>query len=65
MLEALLDKYADEGVAHIEEAQILTIAPFTEFGTRWKSSAHLAGWISISRQCKSWRKRFTSCVIPA
>ncbi|WP_286821540.1 EcoAI/FtnUII family type I restriction enzme subunit R [Desulfobacter sp. UBA2225] len=33
VLEALLDKYADEGVAHIEETQILTIAPFNEFGT--------------------------------
>jgi len=33
VLEALLDKYADEGVAHIEETQILTIAPFSEFGT--------------------------------
>ncbi len=33
VLEALLDKYADEGVAHIEETQILNIAPFTEFGT--------------------------------
>ena len=33
VLEALLDKYADEGVAHIEETQILTIAPFTKFGT--------------------------------
>ena len=33
VLEALLDKYADEGVGHIEETQILTISPFTEFGT--------------------------------
>lgn len=33
VLEALLDKYADEGVAQIEETQILTIAPFTNFGT--------------------------------
>jgi len=33
VLEALLDKYADEGVAQIEETQILTIAPFTSFGT--------------------------------
>ncbi len=33
VLDALLDKYADEGVAHIEETQILTIAPFTRFGT--------------------------------
>lgn len=34
VLDALLDKYADEGIAHIEETQILTIAPFPEkFGT--------------------------------
>lgn len=33
VLEALLDKYADEGVAHIEDTQILTIAPFTDLGT--------------------------------
>jgi type I restriction enzyme R subunit len=33
VLEALLDKYADEGVTQIEEPRILTIAPFTDFGT--------------------------------
>lgn len=33
VLEALLDKYADEGVAQIEQPQILAISPFTEFGT--------------------------------
>ncbi|GHT86161.1 type I restriction enzyme EcoAI R protein [Betaproteobacteria bacterium] len=33
VLEALLEKYADEGVTSIEETQILTIAPFTQFGT--------------------------------
>jgi len=33
VLDALLDKYADEGVSQIEETQILTIAPFTDFGT--------------------------------
>jgi len=33
VLEALLDKYADEGVGQIEETQILTVAPFTQFGT--------------------------------
>lgn len=33
VLDALLDKYADEGVGQIEETQILTISPFTEFGT--------------------------------
>lgn len=33
VLQALLDKYADEGVAAIEEPQVLTIAPFSELGT--------------------------------
>lgn len=33
VLQALLDKYADEGIGPIEETQILTIAPFTNFGT--------------------------------
>jgi type I restriction enzyme R subunit len=33
VLKALLDKYADEGVGPIEETQILTISPFTNFGT--------------------------------
>ncbi|MEL6553327.1 MAG: DEAD/DEAH box helicase family protein [Cyanobacteria bacterium J06621_11] len=33
VLEALLEKYADEGVAQIEETQILTISPFSQLGT--------------------------------
>lgn len=33
VLEALLDKYADEGIEPIEEIQILSIAPFNQFGT--------------------------------
>lgn len=33
VLESLLDKYADDGVRSIEETQILTIEPFTDFGT--------------------------------
>jgi len=33
VLEALLDKYADEGIAPIEEGQILSIVPFTQIGT--------------------------------
>lgn len=33
VLEALLDKYADRGVGQIEEIQILTVVPFTQFGT--------------------------------
>ncbi|WP_409524362.1 EcoAI/FtnUII family type I restriction enzme subunit R [Nitrincola sp. MINF-07-Sa-05] len=33
VLQALLDKYTDEGVAAIEETQVLTIAPFSQLGT--------------------------------
>ncbi|TLU53048.1 MAG: DEAD/DEAH box helicase [Chlorobium sp.] len=33
VLDALLDKYADEGIVQIEAPQILSIAPFTQFGT--------------------------------
>ena len=33
VLQALLEKYADEGIGPIEETQILTIVPFTSFGT--------------------------------
>ena len=33
VLEALLDKYADEGIVQIEQTQILTVSPFTNIGT--------------------------------
>jgi type I restriction enzyme R subunit len=33
VIEALLDKYADDGVAQIEETQVLNISPFPELGT--------------------------------
>lgn len=33
VLQALLDKYADEGIVHIEETQILAVNPFSSLGT--------------------------------
>ncbi len=33
VLEALLDKYADEGVQHIEDMRVLQVNPFNEFGS--------------------------------
>lgn len=33
VLEALLDKYADQGIENIENIQILTVPPINEFGT--------------------------------
>jgi len=43
VLDALLDKYADEGVVHIEETQILTINPFTSFGTPFEIIKNFGG----------------------
>lgn len=33
VLEALLDKYADEGIENIEDIKILRVNPFDRFGT--------------------------------
>lgn len=33
VLQALLDKYTDEGIIHIEETQILAVNPFSSIGT--------------------------------
>ena len=33
VLDALLDKYADEGVLNLDDPRVLTILPFTELGT--------------------------------
>ncbi len=32
-LEALLDKYADEGVTNIESMEVLKVKPLTEYGS--------------------------------
>lgn len=34
VLEALLDKYADEGIINLESFEVLNVKPFTEFGSR-------------------------------
>jgi type I restriction enzyme R subunit len=36
VLEALLDKYADEGVEEIENVRILSVKPFTNFGSAYE-----------------------------
>ncbi|MEI7013837.1 EcoAI/FtnUII family type I restriction enzme subunit R [Leptospira licerasiae] len=43
VIEALLDKYADQGVVPIEETQILTISPFPNFGTPIEILKHFGG----------------------
>ena len=34
MLEALLDKFADNGVQDIEDAKVLELPPFDKFGSK-------------------------------
>jgi type I restriction enzyme, R subunit len=34
VLDALLDKYADEGIENIESLDVLNVIPFTDFGSR-------------------------------
>ncbi len=34
VLEALLEKYADEGIVNIESLEVLNVKPFTSFGSR-------------------------------
>ncbi|MDB5145385.1 MAG: Type site-specific deoxyribonuclease [Mucilaginibacter sp.] len=36
ILEALLDKYADEGIANIENIEVLRVNPFDEFGSAYE-----------------------------
>ncbi len=33
VLDALLDKYADEGITTIESTEVLSLHPFEEYGT--------------------------------
>lgn len=57
VLEALLDKYADRGVAQIEERQILTVVPFTQFGTPMeivRAFGGLQGYEAALRELKQY-----------
>jgi type I restriction enzyme R subunit len=50
VLEALLDKYADEGLGAIEETQILSIDPFTQLGTPVELIRAFGGITHVWRQ---------------
>jgi type I restriction enzyme, R subunit len=43
VLEALLDKYSDHGIADIEDAKILELPPFDEFGTKMQIRRDIFG----------------------
>jgi len=61
ILEALLNKYADEDIGAIESAKVLKYRPFNEIGTRWKSSMKsLVARTSMRKPYKSWS---SSCMV--
>ncbi len=43
MLEALLDKYADEGISNIESLEVLRVKPFDEFGSAFEIISQFGG----------------------
>ena len=43
VLDALLDKYADEGVDDIENMKVLAVQPLTKFGTPMEIIQHFGG----------------------
>jgi type I restriction enzyme R subunit len=54
VLAALLDKYADQGVASIEDKNILQLAPFAEMGTKVELIRSFAVSGSMRRRSRSW-----------
>ncbi len=49
VLEALLDKYADEGIAPIEDVSILTVQPFNQMGRPLEIIKGFGGKADISK----------------
>ena len=43
VLEALLDKYADEGITNIESMDVLRVKPFDEFGSAYEIISEFGG----------------------
>jgi type I restriction enzyme R subunit len=60
VLEALLDKYADQGVVQIEETDILTITPFSEFGTPVEIINRFGGIIDFKKAVQALEKAIYS-----
>ena len=58
VLEALLDKFADHGVQDIEDAKVLELPPFHQFGSKTQiRRGILAASSNTPEQSMSWNKR--------
>ena len=59
VLEALLDKYADEGLTNLEDPKVLKVQPFDKYGTPLKSSRRLAEKKNMTRPSRNWNMNST------
>ena len=56
MLNALLDKYASEGLAHVEDMGVLRVQPLSDLGTPVQLVKHFggkAGYLKAVRELES------------
>ncbi|OYQ62623.1 restriction endonuclease [Pseudanabaena sp. SR411] len=60
VLDALLDKYADEGVAQIEENQVLTVVPFSQIGTPMEIVRAFGGLDNYQRAVRELKRSLYS-----
>ena len=59
VLDALLNKYADEGVINLNDTSLLRIRPFTELGTPVQLINVFGGGTALSKLFKTYRPPFT------
>lgn len=58
VLDALLDRYMDEGIYEIEKTEILKLEPFRQMGKPAKLPRPLVARMPISRLSESWSRQF-------
>lgn len=61
VLEGLLDKYANEGIEHIEDINILTIQPFSSLGSPIEIIAEFGGREKYFEAVESLEKEIYAC----
>jgi type I site-specific restriction endonuclease len=65
VLEALLDKFADHGVQDIEDAKVLELPPFDQFGSKTQIRRGIFGSVDDTpRRCTIWKRRSTKMKRP-
>jgi type I site-specific restriction endonuclease len=58
VLEALLDKYADEGVTNFTDISLLNVQPISQLAPPWKSSKPSVANPNTKPPLKHWLKRY-------